>query len=141
MPEITNESEVNLFTKSIAENQSIYVNGHLLASNVQRDAPNQSYRIDHKIISAGKNDYAVVGKRFRKKQQWDEPNMDPGLVQIISPSAQWKRSLFNGLAQVIVQSTKQSGELILKANAKGLKQAELKIQTKPVTLRSALTSK
>jgi beta-galactosidase len=67
--------------------------------------------------------------------------MDPGLVQIISPSAQWKRSLFNGLAQVIVQSTKQSGELILKANAKGLKQAELKIQTKPVTLRSALTSK
>jgi beta-galactosidase len=141
LPEITNESEVNLFTKSIAENQSIYVNGHLLASNVQRDAPNQSYRIDHKIISAGKNDYAVVGKRFRKKQQWDEPNMDPGLVQIISPSAQWKRSLFNGLAQVIVQSTKQSGELILKANAKGLKQAELKIQTKPVTLRSALTSK
>ena len=140
LPEITNETEVNLFTKSIVENQSIYVNGHLLASNVKRDAPNQAYRIDHKIISAGKNDYAVVGKRFRKKQQWDEPNMDPGLVQIISPTAQWKRSLFNGLAQVIVQSTKQSGELILKANSKGLKQTELKIQTKPVTLRATVKS-
>ena len=138
LPDITNETEVNLFTKSIVENQSIYVNGHLLASNIKRDAPNQAYRLDHKIISSGKNDYAVIGKRFRKTYQWDEPNTDPGLVQIISPSPQWKRSLFNGLAQVIVQSTMQPGELILKATSEGLQQAVIKIQTQPVTLRSAI---
>jgi len=60
------------------------------------------------------------------------------LVQIISPSPQWKRSLFNGLAQIIVQSTMQPGELILKATSEELQQAVIKIQTQPVTLRSAV---
>ncbi|MGA9408471.1 MAG: beta-galactosidase GalA [Bacteroidota bacterium] len=140
LPALTDETEVNLFTKSIVENQSVYVNGRLLASNIKRDDPNQSFRLDHKILKPGKNEYAVVGQRFRKASQWDEPNTDPGLVQTISPPAQWQRSVFNGLAQVIVQSTKQQGEITVKASAEGLQQAETKIQTYPVTLRSALPS-
>jgi beta-galactosidase len=136
--DLTDETEVNLFTKSIVENQSVYVNGHLLASNIKRDAPNQAYRLDHKIIKSGKNEYAVVGQRFRKKQQWDEPNTDPGLVQTISPSPQWKRSVFNGLAQVIIQSLKKPGELVLKATAEGLQQSVIKIQTEPATLRPSV---
>ncbi len=138
--DLTDETEVNLFTKSIVENQSIYVNGHLLASNIKRDAPNQAYRLDHKIIKSGKNEYAVTGQRFRKKQQWDEPNTDPGLVQTISPAAQWNRSVFNGLAQVIVQSAKQPGELILKASAAGLQPAEIKINTQHAALRLSVVT-
>jgi len=138
LSDLTNETEVNLFTKSIVENQSIYVNGHLLASNIKRDAPNQSYRLDHKIITSGRNEYAVTGQRFRKTHQWDEPNTDPGLIQTISLSPQWKRSLFNGLAQVIVQSAKHPGELVLKATAEGLQQAVIKIQAQPVILQSAV---
>ena len=136
--DLTDETEVNLFTKSIVENQSVYVNGHLLASNIKRDAPNQAYRLDHKIIKSGKNEYAVTGQRFRKKQQWDEPNTDPGLVQTISPASQWNRSVFNGLAQIIVQSTKDPGELTLKASSEGLQTAEIKIQTKPAALRPSM---
>jgi beta-galactosidase len=136
--DLTNETEVNLFTKSILENQSIFINGHLLASNIKRDAPNQAFRLDHKFLKPGKNDYAVTGQRFRKTYQWDEPNTDPGLVQTISPSAQWRRSLFNGLAQIIVQSTTQPGEIKLKATAEGVPQAEIKIQTQPVAPRLAV---
>ncbi len=135
LDDLTNDTEVNLFTKSIVENQSIYINGHLLASNIKRDALNQSFRLDRKILKPGKNEYAVTGQRIRKTHQWDEPNTDPGLVQTISPSPQWKRSAFNGLAQVILQSTKQPGEIILKATAEGLQQAEIKIQTQPAAPR------
>jgi beta-galactosidase len=131
----TNETEVNLFTKSIVENQSIYVNGHLLASNIKRDAPNQSFRIDHNRIKPGTNEYAVTGKRFRKRHQWDEPNTDPGLVQVVNPAGQWKRKVFNGMAQIIVQSTKQPGEITLSAVSSGLKHAVIKVQTHPVTVR------
>jgi beta-galactosidase len=138
LPGLTNETEVNLFTKSIVENQSVYVNGHLIASNIKRDAPNQAYLLDHKIINSGKNEYAVTGQRIRKRSQWDEPNTDPGLVQTISPASQWKRSLFNGLAEVIVQSSKQPGRLVLKAASEGLQQAEIKIETKAVTLPPAV---
>jgi beta-galactosidase len=138
LPGLTNETEVNLFTKSIVENQSVYVNGHLIASNIKRDAPNQAYLLDHKIINSGKNEYAVTGQRIRKRSQWDEPNTDPGLVQTISPASQWKRSLFNGLVEVIVQSSKQPGRLVLKAASEGLQQAEIKIETKAVTLPPAV---
>jgi beta-galactosidase len=134
LPDILNQTEINLFAKSIVENQSMYINGHLIASNIKRDAPNQAYVLDLNIIHPGKNVYAVTGKRFRKRSQWDEPNTDPGLVQTITPSSQWKRNLFSGLAQVIVQSTKEPGELILKASSEGLQQTEVKIQTRQTTL-------
>lgn len=138
LPGLTTETEANLFTKSIVENQSVYVNGHLLASNIKRDAPNQSFRLDHKLLTPGRNEYAVVGQRFRKRHQWDEPNTDPGLVQTVSPSPRWKRSVFAGLAQVIVQSTKEPGDVIVKASAEGLLQSVLTLHTQPVTVRPAV---
>ncbi len=42
----------------------------------------------------------------------------------------WKRSLFNGLAQIIVQSTGTPGEITLIARSPGLKDAVIKINTK-----------
>ena len=140
LPDFTSQTALTLLTKSIVENQSVYVNGHLLASNIKRDALNQSYLLDHQIIKPGRNEYAVTGQKFRNRNQWDEPNTDAGLVQIVVPSAQWKRSLFNGLAQIIVQSTKQPGNLILKASAPGLKEATIKIQTQPVSLHPSVPS-
>lgn len=40
--------------------------------------------------------------------------------QFIGPSSKWRRSLFNGLAQVIVQTTKDTGEIKLTATTDGL---------------------
>ncbi len=40
--------------------------------------------------------------------------------QFIGPSSKWSRSLFNGLAQVIVQTTTELGEIKLTANTGGL---------------------
>jgi len=137
LPKFTDNSQINLFTKSVLEGQSIYINGNLIAANIKRNAPNQSFRIDHSILKPGKNVYAVVGQRFRKTYQWDEPNTDPGLIQVIDPAGQWTRSLFNGLAQVLVQSSKQPGELKLTATSPGLKQAVIKIKTREAVLKPA----
>jgi len=54
-----------------------------------------------------------------------------------------KRSLFNGLAQVLLQSTKQAGTIHIKADKESwegpsLKPAELVITTKAVTLRASV---
>jgi beta-galactosidase len=47
----------------------------------------------------------------------------------------WSRSLFNGLAQIIVQSTRAAGEIKLTASADGLKPATAVVQTQPCTPR------
>jgi beta-galactosidase len=47
----------------------------------------------------------------------------------------WSRSLFNGLAQIIVQAGKTPGEIKLTATADGLKPATATVDTLPATLR------
>lgn len=141
LPVVTNETEVNLFTKSIVENQSIYLNGHLIATNVKRGDPHQSYRLDHTMLKPGRNEYAVTGQRFRKRNQWDEPNTDPGLVQVTYPADQWKRRVFNGLAQIILQSDRQPGETTLTAKSPALKPAVITIHMQAAMLRPAVSAK
>ena len=48
---------------------------------------------------------------------------------------QWQRSVFNGLAQIIVQSTKSPGEIKLTARSEGLSPTTATIQTQPATPR------
>ncbi|HYH16684.1 MAG TPA: hypothetical protein VD794_15745, partial [Flavisolibacter sp.] len=59
-------------------------------------------------------------------------------IQLLTPAAPWKRKLFNGLAQVIVQTTKQEGELTLTATSADLKPAVIKIQSSKVTTRPSV---
>jgi beta-galactosidase len=55
-----------------------------------------------------------------------------------APSPVWRRSLFNGLAQVIVQATRDVGEIKLTASAEGLAPATTVIQAKPCTPRPSM---
>jgi beta-galactosidase len=137
LPDFTDETVITLFTKSILESQSIYINGHLIAANVRRGDPEQSFLLDHGAIKPGKNVYAVTGQRFRKTYQWDEPNTDPGLIQLFESAGQWKRKLFSGLAQVIIQSAKQPGDIVLSAASPGLKPAVIKISSLEVASKPA----
>jgi beta-galactosidase len=130
LADFTDQTVLYFYAKSILENQSIFINGHRIASVIKRDTPNQSFLIDHQFIKKGKNTVAFTGQRFRKKYQWDEPNTDPGIIHIWNPAPQWKRKLFNGLAQVIIQSDDQEGEIIVKAEANGVKPQEIKIMNR-----------
>jgi beta-galactosidase len=64
------------------------------------------------------------------------PNVN---VQIIGHASvpPWSRSLFNGLAQVIVQSTGEPGEFKLTASADGLAPATAAVKTEPAGQPSA----
>ena len=53
-------------------------------------------------------------------------------------SLPWSRSLFNGLAQIIVQSTRDSGEFKLTASTEGLPAAVSIVQTQPCILRPSV---
>jgi len=50
----------------------------------------------------------------------------------------WSRSVFNGLAQIIVQSSKEPGTVKLTARTKGLSSATIPLATHAVAVRSAL---
>jgi beta-galactosidase len=54
-------------------------------------------------------------------------NGDPSCHE---PDKGSSRSAFNGLAQAIVQTTREAGEITLKATSPGLKEAVLKLNSK-----------
>jgi beta-galactosidase len=51
---------------------------------------------------------------------------------------EWKRSVFNGLAQIIVQSTKEPGAIKLTASADGLSPAIMSVPSQPGTPRPSV---
>ncbi len=138
LPNLDDYTEIILYPKSLAEDQSIYVNGQLIAEKIKRDEPNQGFPLPKSILKKGRNVYAVVGPELMRRWTWDNLNMDPGSIRTVIPATPWKRSLFNGLAQVIVQSGHQPGTLTLKADSDGLSAATLKIETVGTSLTPAV---
>jgi beta-galactosidase len=125
LPVLPENAEIRLFPKSLGEVQSVYVNGRRIAEGIRRDDPAGFYRLDRQILHGGKNVYAVTGKPLVPRFLYDDLNTDPGIVQVTLPPAAWKRRAFNGLAQVIVQTMVQPGEIRLTAESAGLKKGVL----------------
>jgi beta-galactosidase len=89
-----------------------------------------------KFVHAGDN-VVAVGVNNVVGSGGLNPNVTVKVVGNAS-IAPWSRSLFNGLAQVLVQSTPQAGEFKLTASANGLTSATAVLETKPCTPRPFL---
>ncbi|HEY1114653.1 MAG TPA: glycoside hydrolase family 2 TIM barrel-domain containing protein, partial [Chitinophagaceae bacterium] len=121
-------SDVTFFYKSIGREQSIYINGKELAANVKEGEAGRGFVLDKSMLRAGENDIVIVATPIPKKYEWDNVNTDPGVIQLLTPAEPWKRKLFNGLAQVIVQATGEAGEIILTAESPQLQSATIKLK-------------
>jgi beta-galactosidase len=121
LPDISNASEMALYARTLGEVQTIYINGHLIATGMKRDQLSHEFKLNTKLVHQGKNEYVMVGKPLLKQYQWDELNTYPGSLKVVYPAGTWKRKAFNGLAQVIIQNTDSSGIITLQAKSDGLK--------------------
>ncbi len=121
-----NGARITWFYRHVGTHQKIYLNGREL---VQDAMPGGDLEIPLKAsdLKAGENVIQIVCEPFVAKYEWDPPNRQPGSIQIMTPAPEWHRKLFNGLAQVLVQSTGESGEIVLKASSANLDAAELKM--------------
>jgi len=138
LPEIKSNDVVNFFYNSIGKEQSIYINGKLIGVNISQNEKGNAFILDAAILHTGVNTIAIAATPLLKKQPWDNVNMNPGLFQIVTPADAYKRKLFSGLAQVIVQATGDAGEIFITATANGLKQGEIKIQSVKTAMRPAV---
>jgi beta-galactosidase len=127
---IAENSLAKLYFKKVGSSQSIYINGNLISEKVSDEKDKGKFSVKTKFLKVGKNEITVIAKPLKKKYEWDVPNKFPGSLQIITPAEKWQRKLFNGLAQVIIQSTKKAGKVTLKATSSGLVANELNIIVK-----------
>jgi beta-galactosidase len=138
LPNLDDYSEITLLPKSLVDGQAIYVNGHLITEKMKRDDAGKAFPLPKSILRKGRNIYAVVGSELLRRWDWENLNGDPGCIRTVIPAGQWKRSLFSGLAQVIVQSDRKPGTLVLKASSGGLTGAQVELRAQAVPLRPSV---
>jgi len=89
-----------------------------------------------KALHAGDN---VIAVGVKNDEGAGGLNPDVNVEIIGQPvAAPWSRSLFNGLAQIMIQATKDAGEIKLTASAEGLQPATAAVATQPVTPRPSV---
>jgi len=127
LPEFTEKDSITLYLNSLGESQSVYINGVLILKDSKKTDNGLAIKLYKKALQKGKNSIAVVAIPFQERKR-NGGEMRSASIQILTPADPWKRKVFNGLAQVIVQSTGKSGEVILTATSPGLTQSVIKLK-------------
>jgi len=118
-----NELSVQLNFGMIDEDGFVYVNGQKAGeSHNWQDPANVDVK---RFLRVGENTIAVAVENWSgaggvNKGVTLQFEQNPAPVD-------WQRSVFNGLAQILVQSSQEPGELELTASGEGLKSSEIKL--------------
>lgn len=129
---LTNEmadSTLTFYYNSLGSKQSIYFNGHLLAADLDYHKKGDVLIINKGMAKSGINTFTVIALPVKKIHDWDVINTNPGKIQFKKAAGVWKRKLFSGLAQIIVQSTNPNkGDIKVTAVSQGLSKTVLVIK-------------
>jgi len=112
----------------------IYINGQKAGETHDSDTAS-SVDVKH-LLHPGDNPVTVLVENY---------SSSGGIIKGVTLRMQdksvlpgWKRSVFNGRAQIIVQSTKEPGAIKLTASADGLSPATVSVSSQPCTPRPAV---
>jgi beta-galactosidase len=137
LPQNADGKMLALDLRSLGRKQSVYLNGQPIAENVSAENASREIALVSDTLRLGKNVIAIVAA----PPEGGRGNFGgPGQVRVTTPPGDWQRRLFSGLAQVIVQSTGQPGEITLTAKSQGVTDGVLKIQAQPAAMRPAVAS-
>lgn len=119
---------LTLYPKLLCNNQAVFVNGAKVFDPVHYTGKVPEIVLDKSVLKKGENTIVFTGTALRMQNRWDELNLQPGSLKKEVPSGKWKRKLFNGYAQIILQADDKKGVISLKAESEGLIPSTIKIQ-------------
>jgi beta-galactosidase len=126
---------IELVMGKIAGGISLYVNGHKVGSG--SDARAAAIYDVKAYLHTGENVIAVPTASYGV----DATGLSKGAslrFQGAPAAVHWGRSTFNGLAEVIVQSSKEPGTIVLTAASDGLQKASFSLTSRAAQARPAL---
>ena len=129
---------LELFLPSFGAKSTLWLNGCELARDVDTSASGLAIKLDARQLLAGVNRVQLVVVPVLDKRNHIPELTRLGNLRITTPAEQAQRSLFSGLAQVIVQSSREPGAIHLKAASAGLKSAESTVVTNPAPLTASV---
>ena len=143
-PDLPSAAQVQLLLRPFGAQQTVSLNGKLLGSFVEQEgAPLPELALSAEQLLPGQNLLEVNASAPRDQRARERAELvRPARLRIDTPAPAYRRALFNGLAQVIVQASGEPGELTLTATSPGLADATLRINVSaPAPQRAAAARK
>jgi beta-galactosidase len=129
-PEIAVGASGYLMLSALGKSQTAVLNGKALYTDAPPEKATMEIAINEKSLKATGNTLRIVAKPY---EDWgmreSVAKLSPAAVRTLTPAAGYERRVFNGLAQVIVQSTESAGEIQLIATSEGLRSATSEVKT------------
>ena len=128
---LPNDARFTLYLPSLGAKTSAWLNGHELARDIDTTLSGPSIILDPRQLVVGSNTIQLITVPLPDGRNHIPEVAQLGSVQYWRPAPQWQRSIFNGLAEVIVQATDDPGEIRLTARAAGLRSDTLALASRP----------
>jgi len=117
---------VTLLLNALGTNQTATLNGVVLHQNAAPADARASLALDVSILRETGNVLRIEATRYEDWAMRDSlKQLHPATLRIDAPAPAWGRTTFNGLAQIIVQSKADSGEIVLEATSEGFAPASV----------------
>jgi beta-galactosidase len=129
---------LELFLPTLGAKTTLWINGHELARDLATAKVGPALRLDPAQLVAGMNRVQLIVTPFDDKLNHIPELTRLGCLYAATPAPPARRSLFNGLAQVIVQSTLEPGDIHLTAKSAGLIPAGSTVSARPTIRRAAV---
>ena len=128
-PEIAKGSVGYLMLSALGKSQTAVLNGKTLYKDAAAEKSAIEIQVTEKSLLATGNKLHIVAQPF---DDWgmreSVAKVSPAAVRTLTPAAGYERRVFNGLAQVIVQSNAKQGTITLGASSEGLKSAKVNVK-------------
>jgi beta-galactosidase len=133
---------LSLFLRQGGERASIYLNGRPIGENLIDAEMRQEHTLDPHALRPGRNVLAIVTTypARRGRNPGGRPSGSPAIVKAVTPAGEPHRKAFNGLAQVIVQSSGEPGLITLTAGSPGLESGVAKLEAYSATRRPSVAA-
>jgi beta-galactosidase len=120
---------VRLLLRHFGASAVVTLNGKKLGTTAMTgDAPLPSFELSRESLRAGQNVLEVTATPYENDRARERATkVSPAVLRVETPAPPWSRRLFNGLAQLIVQSSEKPGPIRITATAPGLTRAEFTV--------------
>jgi beta-galactosidase len=125
------DARLSLFLPSLGVKTTLWINGHEQVRDLDTTAGGPALTLDRSQLVEGANRIQLIVTPLADGHNHMPELSRLGSVRVWTPAPAYRRRAFNGWAQVIVQTTKDPGEIRLTAQSEGLSPAVGALTSQP----------
>jgi beta-galactosidase len=126
---VPRDASMTLFLPAFGRRATLAVNGKTLLQDADGSLAGPAASLPGDLLVKGENRIQVVAEPFSDKRNHIPELTRLGTVQVRRPAPPWTRSAFNGCALLLIQATRDPGQIVVTAEADTLTPGSVRVSS------------